>query len=169
MLIFYPCFFIKTHLYQKQKVDLEITFIPSRSEPTGTMLQFGVIINQLVQISKVYKWVQLKGAISQAKSASKSEKHPKKRSLRRRGGAKRPPFEPQTGLYMKYRTCPRGEQSNRRCSPQFRARCPVYEIKNPYRGFLIIQIIKNPIGIPGTAYRGFLIVGELKVTEQGFL
>ena len=29
-------FFMKTHLYQKQKVDFEITFIPSRSEPTGT-------------------------------------------------------------------------------------------------------------------------------------
>ena len=41
--------------------------------------------------------------------------------------------------------------------------------KSSYRGFLILQIIKVPIEIPGTAYRGFLIVGEHKVTEQRFL
>ena len=38
LVIFYPCFFTKTHLHKKQKVDFDIAFIPSRSEPTGTML-----------------------------------------------------------------------------------------------------------------------------------
>ena len=56
MVIFYPCFFIKTHLYQKQKVDFEITFIPSRSEPTGT----GGYA-EMSEISKYWQYWRLEG------------------------------------------------------------------------------------------------------------
>ena len=152
MLIFYPCFFTKTHLYQKRKVDLEITFIPSRSEPTGTMLQFGVIINQLVQISKVYKWVQLKGAISQAKSASKSEKHPKKRSLRRRGGAKKAPLRTPLPPLYEHIEAAGGEHGNRKqLAPlitygDLKSRTPK---KIPYMGLLSFFNYAFHIGTPG--------------------